>query len=37
MKIIGGAVLKNSGSKFIMGNKKYRFYILWTLYYSVSE
>ncbi len=30
MKIIGGAVLKNSGSKFIAGNIKYLFRILLT-------
>ena len=30
MKIIGGTVLKNSGSKFMAGNPKYHFYILLT-------
>ena len=30
MKIIGGTVLKNSGSKFMTGNQKYHFYILLT-------
>ena len=32
MKIIGGAVLKNSSLKFMMGDKKSRFYILGTLW-----
>ena len=30
MKIIGGTVLKNSGSKFMADNIKYHFYILLT-------
>ena len=37
MKIIGGTVLKNSGSKFMVGKQKYHFCILLTFFKALIK